>query len=93
MISFTDILKGNFLAEFSAISVGGMLGAIALAFVLSLFSVYIYRITFERKPDYGFSTAVSMFCSVIYAALMVTANTVSRRLGGGGLIGDVNNGH
>ena len=46
MISFTDILKGNFLAEFSAISVGEMLGAIALAFVLSLFIVYIYRITY-----------------------------------------------
>ena len=56
-------------------------------------ALYIYRITFERKPDYGFSTAVSMFCSVINAALMITANTVSRRLGGGGLIGDVNNGH
>ncbi len=56
-------------------------------------AVYIYRITFERKPDYGFSTAVSMFCSVINAALMIAANTVSKRLGGGGLIGDVNNGH
>ena len=56
-------------------------------------ALYIYRITFERKPDYGFSTAVSMFCSVINAALMIAANTVSKRLGGGGLIGDVNNGH
>ncbi|MBQ3080528.1 MAG: sugar ABC transporter permease [Clostridia bacterium] len=56
-------------------------------------ALYIYRITFERTPDYGFSTAVSMFCSVINAILMITANTVSRRLGGGGLIGDVNNGH
>lgn len=56
-------------------------------------AMYIYRITFERTPDYGFSTAVSMFCSVINAVLMITANTVSRRLGGGGLIGDVNNGH
>ena len=56
-------------------------------------ALYIYRITFERKPDYGFSTAVSMFCSVINAALMITANMVSKRLGGGGLIGDVNNGH
>ena len=56
-------------------------------------SLYIYRITFERKPDYGFSTAVSMFCSVINAALMIAANMVSKRLGGGGLIGDVNNGH
>lgn len=56
-------------------------------------ALYIYRITFERKPDYGFSTAVSMFCSVINTVLMVTANTVSKRLGGSGLIGDVNSGH
>ena len=45
MISFTDILKGNFLAEFSAISISEMLIAIALSFVLSLFIVLIYRIT------------------------------------------------
>ena len=56
-------------------------------------ALYIYRITFERKPDYGFSTAVSMFCSVINATLMIAANMVSKKLGGGGLIGDVNNGH
>lgn len=56
-------------------------------------ALYVYRITFERKPDYGFSTAVSMFCSVINTILMITANSLSRRLGGSGLIGDVNNGH
>lgn len=31
MINFSDILKGKFLAEFSAISVGEMLVAIALS--------------------------------------------------------------
>jgi len=46
MINFTDIFKGNFLEEFSAISMGDMLVAIALSFVLSLFIVFIYRITY-----------------------------------------------
>ena len=39
MITFSDILKGKFLEEFSAISINDMLVAIALSFVLSLFIV------------------------------------------------------
>lgn len=50
-------------------------------------AMYIYRITFTRKPDYGFSTAVSLFSSVVNAILLVSANTISKRLGGGGLMG------
>ena len=46
MINFTDIIKGKFLEEFSAISMGDMLVAILLSFVLSLFIVFIYRITY-----------------------------------------------
>ena len=49
MISFADILKGNILAEFSAISAGGILSAIGLAFVLSLFIVLIYRLTYNGQ--------------------------------------------
>ena len=67
MISFADILKGNFLAEFSAISVGGMLTAIALAFVLSIGIVYVYRMTYA-----GVSFSRSFACCLIMIA-MVTA--------------------
>ena len=45
MISFADIIKGKFLEEFSAISMGDALTAIALSFALSLFIVFIYRVT------------------------------------------------
>ena len=48
MITFSDILKGKFLEEFSAISINDMLVAIALSFVLSLFIVYIYRNAMPR---------------------------------------------
>ena len=46
MINFSDIIKGKFLEEFSAISMVDALTAIALAFALSLFIVFIYRATY-----------------------------------------------
>ena len=46
MVSFSDIIKGKFLEEFSAISMGDALIAIALSFALSLFIVYIYKATY-----------------------------------------------
>lgn len=46
MIKFADILKSGFLEEFAAISIGGMLTAILLAMALSVFIVFIYRITY-----------------------------------------------
>ena len=46
MVSFSDIIKGKFLEEFSAISMGDALIAIALSFALCLFIVYIYKATY-----------------------------------------------
>ena len=45
VINFTDVIKGKFLEEFSAISIQQMLIAIALSIALSLFIVFMYRIT------------------------------------------------
>ncbi len=78
MINFADILKGNFLAEFSAISIGGMLTAIALAFVLSLFIVLIYRITYAgvsfSRNFAGCLIMISMVTSVVIQ--VITSNIV-----------------
>ena len=52
-------------------------------------NMYIYRITFRRTPSYGFSTAVSLFSSVINMILLVTANKLSEHFGGTGLMGGV----
>ena len=46
MINISDVIQGKFLEEFSAISMGDMLVAIALSFLLSLFIVFIYRATY-----------------------------------------------
>ncbi|MDR1542496.1 MAG: ABC transporter permease subunit [Clostridiales bacterium] len=37
---------------------------------------YIYRITFEQAPNYGFSTAVGLFQGVINAAMLFGANFI-----------------
>ena len=52
-------------------------------------SMFTYRITFEKTPNYGVSTAISMFSSVVNMILMVSANSISRRLGSGGLTGGI----
>ena len=78
MINFTDIIKGKFLEEFSAISVNDMLVAIALSFVLSLFIVYIYRVTYNGvsfSPSFaGCLIMISMVTTVVI--LVITSNVV-----------------
>ena len=78
MINFTDIIKGKFLEEFSAISVQEMLVAIALSFALSLFIVFIYRITYAGvsfSPSFaGCLIMISMVTTVVI--LVITSNVV-----------------
>lgn len=52
-------------------------------------NMYIYRITFQRTPNYGFSTAVSLFCSVINMLLLLFTNKQAERFGGVGLMGGI----
>jgi putative aldouronate transport system permease protein len=49
--------------------------------------MYIYRITFQSAADFSFSTAVSLFRSIINMALLLTANKLAKMAGGSGLIG------
>ena len=78
MINFTDIIKGKFLEELSAISVQEMLVAIALSFALSLFIVFIYRITYAGvsfSPSFaGCLIMISMVTTVVI--LVITSNVV-----------------
>jgi putative aldouronate transport system permease protein len=49
--------------------------------------MYIYRITFQSAADFSFSTAVSLFRSVLNMLLLLGANKLSKMMGGGGLLG------
>ena len=55
--------------------------------VSEILDTYIYSITFNAVPNYGFSTAVGMFKSVINLIMLVSANFVIKLLGGNGLLG------
>ena len=57
----------------------------AVASVAQIIDTYVYEITFESAPNYGFSAAVGIFKSVINLILMMLANTVCRKLTGSGL--------
>ena len=82
MISFSDILKGNFLAEFSAISINEMLIAIGLAFVLSLFIVLIYRITYTGVSFcQSFAGCLIMIAMVTAVVIQVITSNVVLSLG------------
>ena len=52
---------------------------------IDILDTYIYRITFERTPDFGFSTAISLMRSVVNFILIVFANYSAQRLSGSGL--------
>jgi len=78
MFGFNDIIKGKFLEEFSAISVQEMLVAIALSFALSLFIVFVYRVTYAGvsfSPSFaGCLIMISMVTTVVI--LVITSNVV-----------------
>lgn len=78
MINFSDILKGNFMAEFSAITVSEMLIAIVLAFALSLFIVFIYKKTYAGvcycRSFAGCLIMISMVTAVVIQ--VITSNVV-----------------
>jgi putative aldouronate transport system permease protein len=54
---------------------------------VEVLDMYIYRITFQSAADFSFSTAVSLFRSVLNMLLLLGANKLSKMMGGGGLMG------
>ena len=82
MITFSDILKGKFLEAFSAISINDMLVAIALSFVLSLFIVYIYRVTYAGVSfSHSFAGCLILISMVTTMVILVITSNVVLSLG------------
>jgi len=78
MLSFSDIIKGEFLQEFSAISVGEMLTAVLLSFALSIFVVFIYKVTYAgvrfSKSFAGCLILITLVTTVVI--LVITSNVI-----------------
>lgn len=56
--------------------------------VAEVLDIYIYRVTFQSATDFSFSTAVSLFRSIVNMVLLLLADWGSKRLGGAGLFGE-----
>lgn len=82
MITFSDIIKGKFLEEFSAISMGDALVAIALSFALSLFIVFIYRVTYAGVSyNRSFTGCLMMLSMVTTMVILVISSNMVLSLG------------
>ena len=56
-----------------------------------ILDMYIYRITFQSAPDFGFSMAVTVFRSTINMLLLLITDRGAKLLGGSGLFSINNN--
>ena len=82
MTNFTDIIKNRFLEEFTAITVTDALVAIALAFALSVFIVYVYRITYGGVSySKSFAKCLIMLAMVTAVVILVISSNVVLSLG------------
>lgn len=82
MTNFNDIIKGKFLEEFSALSLGDAMTAIALAFVLSLFIVFVYRVTYAGvNYSRSFAGCMIMLSMVTTVMILVISSNVVLSLG------------
>jgi putative aldouronate transport system permease protein len=57
----------------------------AVTSVSEILDMYIYRITFNGPTDFGFSTAVALFKSIINFAMLLFCDRVVKLMGGKGL--------
>lgn len=55
--------------------------------VAETLDMFIYRITFQAAPDFGFSMAITFFRSIVNLLLLLIADYGSKLLGGSGLFG------
>lgn len=82
MINIIDVIQGKFIQEFSAISIGEVLVAITLSFLLSLFIVFIYRVTYAGVNfSSSFAGCLMMLSMVTTAVILVISSNVVLSLG------------
>ena len=82
MINIIDVIQGKFIQEFSAISMGDVLVAITLSFLLSLFIVFVYRSTYAGVNfSSGFAGCLMMISMVTTLVILVISSNVVLSLG------------
>ncbi len=80
--TFTDIIKNRFLQEFTEISMGSMLGALFLAFVLTCFVLLVYRFTYSGVLyNRGFALSLILLSMVTSLVIITVSSNVVLSLG------------
>ena len=51
--------------------------------VSDILDTYVYSITFNATPNYGFSTAVGLFNTVINIVLLISMNAIVKKMNEG----------
>ena len=54
--------------------------------VADIIDTYVYRISFQQTPNFGFSTAVGMFKGVVNLILILSVNKVVTLFGQKGVV-------
>ncbi|MCG8499265.1 MAG: ABC transporter permease subunit [Firmicutes bacterium] len=54
--------------------------------VADIIDTYIYRMSFERSVGFGITTAVGFFKGIVNIILLLTANTIAKKMGHSGIV-------
>ena len=81
-MSISDLIKNKFVEEFTAISVGTLLTTLLLSFVLGLFVLVIYRVTYGGVSfSKSFALSLVMLSMVTSLAILTVRSNVVLSLG------------
>ena len=69
-MSISDVIRNKFVEEFTAISVGNLVTTMALSFLLGLFVMVVYRLTYSG-PAFSKSFALSLVMLAMVTALAI----------------------
>ena len=81
-MSISDLIKNKFTEEFTAISVGNLVTTLALSFLLGLFILVVYRLTFTGVSfSRSFALSLVMLAMVTSLAILTVRSNVVLSLG------------
>ena len=81
-MSISDLIKNKFTEEFTAISVGSLATTLLLSFLLGLFILIVYRLTFTGVSfSRSFALSLVMLAMVTSLAILTVRSNVVLSLG------------
>jgi putative aldouronate transport system permease protein len=79
ILNLGGIMEAGFMQVFNVYNA-------AVYAVADIIDTYVYRVSFQQAPDFGFSTAVGLFKGVANVILLLTANRTAKLFGHDGIL-------